>query len=81
MMDGMTDEDRSAVLCQFPWGYQEEFEAFIEAEPELMQAALPHLLLLLRRFVMWMRDGDQIDTPEAVELLDALRWLEASVAE
>ncbi len=74
-------DDRSAVICQLPLVYQEEFEAFVEAEPDLMQAALPHLLLLLRRFVMWMRDGDQIDTPEAVELLDALRWLEASVAE
>ncbi len=80
-MDSMMADDRSTVLCQIPLVYQEEFEAFLEAEPELMQTALPHLLLLLRRFIMWMRDGDQIDTPEAVELLDALRWLESEAAE
>ncbi len=74
-------DDCSKLICQLPLLYEEEFTEFVLEEPELIKTAMPHLILVLRRFVMSMRDKEQIDSPDAIELLDAIRWFEANVAE
>ncbi len=76
----MMDEDRAELLSGAPWLYQDEFVAFIEAEPDEMQRFLPAYLRFSRGFVFWLFDQDRIDLEEAREFLDARKLLETEAA-